>query len=65
MVPANKLSPNFTGLELTDEQINDLVSFLEIALYDNNLNRFVPDALPTGNCFPNADSDSAADVGCD
>lgn len=65
LVPADKLSPNFTGLELTDEQINDLVSFLEIALYDNNLNRFVPDALPTGNCFPNADSDSAADLGCD
>ena len=63
-VPANKLSPEFTALELTDRQINDLVAFLETALYDNNLHRFVPDALPTGNCFPNADSVSSADLVC-
>ena len=64
-VPSNKLSPLFTALNLTEDQIEKLVLFLENALYDNNLDRFVPDELPTGNCFPNADYMSADDLGCE
>ncbi len=64
-VPLNKLSPLFTSLDLNEDQINKLVVFLEHALYDSNLYRYVPTELPTGNCFPNADYMSAADLGCE
>ena len=63
-VPVDKLSPEFTPLNLTEEQINSLVLFIETSLYDDNLNRYVPESLPTGNCFPNADSPSADYLGC-
>lgn len=63
-VPVDKLSSEFTPLNLTEEQINSLVLFIETSLYDDNLNRYVPESLPTGNCFPNADSPSADYLGC-
>lgn len=64
IVPQNQLSPNFVPLNLTETEINQLTLFLENALYDDNLQRYVPDNLPSGNCFPNADSSSSADLGC-
>lgn len=64
-VPSDKLSNLFVALNLTEDQIDKLVVFLESALYDANLNRYVPEELPTGNCFPNADSISVQDLGCD
>lgn len=64
-VPANKISPLFEPLNLNDDQIIKLVDFLENALYDSNLVRYAPEQLPTGNCFPNADSMSTEDLGCD
>ena len=63
-VPIDKLSPLFQPLHLTSEEINLLTVFIEEALYDNNLARFVPDSLPGGNCFPNADHQSMEDLGC-
>ena len=64
-VPSNKISPLFTPLNLTDDQIDKLVVFLENALYDSNLYRYVPEELPSGNCFPNADYESVEDLGCE
>ena len=64
-VPQNKLSSLFVPLNLSEEQIDKLVLFMENALYDNNLHRYVPEELPTGNCFPNADSMSVQDLGCE
>ncbi len=64
-VPANKLSSLFEPLNLTDDQIDKLVAFLENALYDSNLHRYIPEELPTGNCFPNADYMSSEDLGCE
>lgn len=64
IVPQGQLSPNFVPLNLTETEINQLTLFLENALYDDNLQRYVPDNLPSGNCFPNADSSSSADLGC-
>ena len=64
-VPADKISPLFEPLNLSEEQIDNLVAFLENALYDSNLHRYVPTELPTGNCFPNADYMSAEDLGCE
>ncbi|SFW46805.1 hypothetical protein [Cellulophaga fucicola] len=63
-VPESQLANSFIPLHLTNEEINDLTSFVENALYDNNLNRYTPESLPSGNCFPNADSESKTDMDC-
>lgn len=63
-VPIDKLSPMFEPLNLTDSEINLLIVFIENALYDDNLKRYTPESLPTGNCFPNADTQSSIDMGC-
>ncbi len=64
-VSESALSPLFTSLNLTESEIDDIVAFLETGLYDNNLSRYAPDELPSGNCFPNADDESSVDMGCD
>jgi len=64
-VPASQLSPEFIPLGLTDDEISDLTVFIEISLHDDNLFRYVPDALPSGYCFPNADGVSSTDLNCD
>jgi cytochrome c peroxidase len=52
------------AIHLTEEEISDLVYFLENTLYDAELTRYVPDAVQSGNCFPNADPQSRIDLGC-
>ena len=64
IVSQNRLSPLFVPLNLTETEINQLTLFLEKSLYDDNLERYVPTNLPSGNCFPNADYMSSADLGC-
>jgi len=63
-VPGTQLSPLFKPLNLTDEEIDQLTLFLENALHDPNLDRYVPEATPLGSCFPNADPQSQIDLGC-
>lgn len=63
-VPNDKLSSLFVPLNLTNEEMNQMVAFLENALYDADLYRYVPESLPSGNCFPNADEMSSMDLGC-
>jgi cytochrome c peroxidase len=64
-VPSGQVSSMFTSLNLTDDDIDAITAFLENSLYDSNLQRYVPEELPTGNCFPNADPMSSQDMGCD
>lgn len=64
-VPSDRLSPFFRPLELSDEEIDQLTLFLENALYDPNLSRYLPEETPLGNCFPNADAQSKIDLGCE
>jgi cytochrome c peroxidase len=59
-----QIDPRFVPLGLTEEEIDQLVLFLENALYDNDLGRYVPSALPTGTCFPVADEEGKADLNC-
>ena len=59
------LSDRFQPLELTSEERTALVDFLRFGLYDDNLKRYEPFALPSGNCFPNADPLSKSEMGCD
>jgi len=63
-VPASQISSSFIDLNLTELEIADLVEFLENGLYDPNLSRYLPSALPSGNCFPNNDALSRVDLGC-
>lgn len=60
----NNLAPNFVPLLLSDQQVDDLVYFLENSLYDANLERYVPDSVVSGHCFPVADTQSKTDLGC-
>jgi cytochrome c peroxidase len=64
-VPAANISDFFHPLNLTDTEINELTDFLAEGLYDANLNRFVPETVLSGNCFPNSDAQSKADMGCE
>lgn len=63
-VPEGALSPNFRPLNLTPTEIDNLTLFLERSLHDDDLLRYVPQALLTGNCFPNADETSRTDRNC-
>lgn len=63
-VPEEQISNLFIPLELTEEEINDLTSFLDRALRDPKLVRYYPDEVLSGNCFPNADFQSRMDLGC-
>ena len=63
-VPSEQISPLFTPLNLTDEEISELTLFLEKSLRDPSLERYSPGVLFSGNCFPNADFQSIMDLGC-
>jgi len=52
------------SFSLTAEEKKDLLSFLQNALYDEEMNRYVPNEILSGNCFPNNDPQSRIDIGC-
>ncbi len=58
------LSSKFKSLFLTEQEKEHLVEFLRVSLRDPQLTRYKPDALPSGNCFPNNDERSRIDLGC-
>jgi cytochrome c peroxidase len=62
-VPASQLADAFTPLNLTAEEIDQLTAFIEEALYDSNLERYVPESIPSGNFFPVNDPDAQDDPG--
>ncbi len=64
-IPNNATSNLFNPLNLTTEEIDHLVEFLENGLFDPNMNRYVPDEVLSGNCFPNNDPISQIQLGCD
>ncbi|RME97679.1 MAG: hypothetical protein D6772_10100 [Bacteroidetes bacterium] len=64
-VPPENISRFFHPLNLTEQQMEDLTEFLKHGLYDPNLERFVPESVLSGNCFPNNDPISRAQLGCD
>lgn len=65
LVPSGQISSSFEPLGLTETEIDLLTLFVERSLYDSNLKRYQPEALPSGNCVINADSQSSQDMGCD
>ena len=65
-LPADRLPIHFRPLELTRQEVDDLVAFLTNALYDPDLDRYAPAALlPSGNCTPANDPQARIDLGCD
>ena len=62
-VPTEQLASGFVPLNLTAEEIQQLTTFIEEALYDPNLIRYVPGSIPSGNFFPVNDPDSQDDNG--
>jgi cytochrome c peroxidase len=65
IVPVTQLAEEFVPLGLTDEEIENIVIFLEKSLLDPNLMRFEPNVVPSENCVPNNDTQSRIDTGCD
>lgn len=63
-VDPNQINPDFQPLGLSDEEIDDLTAFLTEGLDDDNLRRYDPSSLPSGQCFPNNDEASRMDIGC-
>jgi len=63
-VPEENLDPLFKPLGLSENEVALLSYFIETGLYDDNLQRYVPETLPSGGCFPNADSQSRKDMDC-
>ena len=58
------IDPRFRELNLSDDEVDSLVAFLEGALYDPLLKRYVPRRMATGACFPVADLVSFVELGC-
>lgn len=54
-VPDTALAAEFQPLGLSELQLSALADFLENGLYDPDLQRYQPKALPSGQCFPDND----------
>ncbi|MEZ4699350.1 MAG: cytochrome c peroxidase [Rhodothermales bacterium] len=63
-VPESQLAAEFVPLNLTADEMTDLTAFIEGALYDPDLFRYVPNSVPSGNCLPANDSQTRADLNC-
>ena len=49
---------------MSDDECSDLTSFIEDALHDPELHRFVPETVPSGKCGINGDPQSLNDLDC-
>jgi cytochrome c peroxidase len=67
-IPATDVGSNldrdFVPLDLSSDEIDVLVEFVEDALYDASLERYSPRRVVSGNCFPVADLVAAIELGC-
>lgn len=63
-VPPSQISSKFGPVSLTSDERADLLAFLRTGLRDPDLKRFEPAFIRSGNCFPNNDPLSRADMGC-
>ena len=64
----HKVSDNRVALvprDLTDSEKENLIDFLTNALYDDNMERYAPESVLSGYCFPNNDALSRQEIGCD
>ena len=64
-VPAENIAAQFHPLNLTTEEIDNLTLFMENSLYDQNMSRYAPERILSGQCFPNNDPASKVQLGCE
>lgn len=62
---AENIDPRFVPLNLTPEEVDHLVAFIEGGLRDDQLHRYEPTELPSGKCRVNDDALSRFALGCD
>lgn len=65
LVPVSQLAAGFAPLGLMESEIDAITEFLTEALYDPNLERYVPENVLSGFCFPNNDTLSRNEQGCE
>ena len=63
-VPDEQISDKFKPLNLSEDEVDALTLFLETSLRDPQLERYLPEQVLSGQCFPNADFQSSLDLGC-
>jgi len=63
-IPTGVLSEEFVPLNLSEEEVDDLTAFLSISLRDQNLMRYQPESVLSGDCIPVSDPMAASDLGC-
>ena len=63
-LPPGRVTEQFQRLALTDQEIEDLIVFLESALNDPDLLRYQPESVPSGGCIPANDPVARRDLGC-
>ncbi|MEM9887659.1 MAG: cytochrome c peroxidase [Bacteroidota bacterium] len=64
-VPTSQIASQMKPLALSEEEMDALTAFLSNALYDSNIERYVPNNVLSGNCIPNNDSVSKKDLNCE
>ncbi|MEQ1746166.1 MAG: cytochrome c peroxidase [Saprospiraceae bacterium] len=64
-VPQSQISAFFHPLNLSPAELGDLEAFIRDGLHDPNLQRYVPNKVLSGFCFPNNDAQSRHDLGCE
>ncbi len=65
IVPTENISPLFHPLNMDEDEIDALTKFLEHSLYDEDVTRYAPPYILSGNCFPNNDVLSQVQMGCE
>ncbi|MEP7267052.1 MAG: cytochrome c peroxidase [Saprospiraceae bacterium] len=63
-VPVGQLAAQFKPLGLSDSELEQLRIFIEESLNDPDLARYTPTKLASGLCFPDNDTQSRIDNGC-
>jgi len=63
-VDQSLLSSKFLPLGLSEDEKTQLIAFLKGALKDPEMSRYAPESLLSGFCFPNNDTQSRIDLGC-
>jgi cytochrome c peroxidase len=64
-VPHSQISAFFHPLNLSPSEMDNLEAFIRDGLRDPNLQRYVPEKVLSGFCFPNNDEQSRKDLGCE
>lgn len=59
------ISNKLQQITLTEAELSQLEAFIANGLRDPKLTRYAPASVPSGQCFPNADTRSIYDLGCE